>query len=435
MELSRSLAVAVTVLGWTATAHGQGVGPADPFPPAGAAPLTLSAEARLRWNVFDNDRLVPGDDHAQALLRGVVGADLRLHPDLRVFAEVGVGEVHGRRDSAAPSSQNDLSLQQLFLEARHRFDAWLVGARVGRQEFSDGPRQLISLGDGPNLHRTWNGARAYVQGRRLRLGAFDLRATRLGSGAFDEEVDEDVRLQGLNASVNVSADPSRAGLVVDPFWLHSEDPAFRAGAHTGRDERDTFGARVFGRRGRLRFDWTAALQTGEFEGRDVEAWGLFAVQSVELSDEGWRPRLTSHIDVASGGGMHGEGPLRAFHPLYSSSGYLGEGRLLSLSNLVLAAPGIALSPTPKLDLSAELGFARRFTEDDAVVGGGLRAYPRTDEVSGHGIGRLLRIAGNWRLNDAASLAWSYEHLAAGDVLDRAGLPSGRFAFVSLTLRY
>jgi hypothetical protein len=305
---------------------------------------------------------------------------------------------------------------------------------VGRQEFSDGPRQLVSLSDGPNIHRTWNGARLYVHGERSRVGAFDLRATRQRPGAFDEGINNAERLQGLNASLIVSpgAGPN---VYLEPFWIHSEKPDFRSGGRIGRDVRDTLGARLWGRYGRLRFGWTLAHQTGGFGDRDINAWGLFAVQSFELSNVGWKPRVTSHIDIASGGGAYGSGTLKGFNQLYASSNYLGEGQFLSLSNLLMIAPGISVSPTSRANFSFEYGIARRLKEDDAAYAGGMRAYAGTQNVPGHKTGGLIRIAGTYSASKHLTLFVNYEHLAVGGVLKRVGLPSGSYGYVGATFRY
>jgi hypothetical protein len=97
-------------------------------------------------------------------------------------------------DGAA--ARSDASLQQLFVDARGHVGTTLLGAMVGRQEFADGPRQPVSLSDGPNVHRTWNSVRLYAHGRTRRFGAFGLRGTRHARGAFDEAVDRGERLRG-----------------------------------------------------------------------------------------------------------------------------------------------------------------------------------------------------------------------------------------------
>jgi hypothetical protein len=304
---------------------------------------------------------------------------------------------------------------------------------VGRQEFADGPRQLISLGDGPNIHRTWNGIRLYAHGRRLRLGAFDFRATRLGGGGFDEAVNHDERLQGISAGLVVSS-PGEAGVYLEPFWLHSENPAFRAGGTVGLDERDTYGLRLWGRRGAFRFDWTAVQQRGDYRGRPVRAWGVFAVQSLALSEAGWKPRLTSRLDLASGG-TGSAGPLKTFNPLYSSSNYLGEGQFLGLSNLALAALGVSLSPTASSTVSVEYGAARRLETADPAYAGQLRPYDGTAGAPGKAIGDLTRVSGSWRAGDLLDVVFKLERMVPADLLRRTGARPGGYGYVGVTFRY
>ena len=400
-----------------------------------SATLTLGSEARLRYVATGNTQLRRGHDGEQTQLRAVVGADLRVSPHLRFYGELGTGHVDGRRAAATANLQNDIAVQQLFVDLRGGVGSTLVGAMVGRQEFSDGPRQLISLSDGPNLHRSWNGVRLYAHGARARLGAFDLRATRLGPGGLDEQVNHAEKLQGLNASFIVSPGAG-SNTYLEPFWIHSENSAYRLGSRVAPDDRHTFGARLWGRQGPMRFDWTVARQTGRaIDNRSIEALGLFGVQSLVLSDSGWKPRLTSHVDIASGGGAYGTGPLREFNPLYASSNHLGESQFLTLSNLVIVAPGITVSPTPRTTLSFEYGYARRLQATDAVYAGGMRAYAGTQNVPGHHIGGLTRLSGSWSPSQALALSVTFEHLEAGDVLERAGHPSGTYGHLSATYRY
>ncbi len=418
--------------GMKAGGHAPGL---KSIPLGDAAALTLGAEIRLRHALSDNARLVRGNDFEQTQLRAIVGGDLRLSPHLRFYGELGTGQVDGRRDVATPNLQNEVSLQQLFVDARGGVGDALVGAMLGRQEFSDGPRQLISLGDGPNLHRSWNGVRLYVHGARYRVGAFDLRATRLGRDAFDEKVNPAEKLRGLTASFIVSRGEG-PNTYLEPFWYHTENPALRLGERSGLDDRDTFGARLWGRVGKARFDWTLARQSGRsLDNRRIDAWGLFAVHGLALSESGWKPQLTARIDIASGGGAYGTGPVRDFNPLYASSSYLGEGQFLGLSNLLMISPGITVSPTPRTRLSLEYGHARRLQDSDAVYAGGMRAYAGTQDVPGHYIGGITRLSGSWSTTPSLTFAADFEYFAAGDALARSGYPSGRYGYVSATYRY
>ncbi|HJW43635.1 MAG TPA: alginate export family protein [Geothrix sp.] len=398
------------------------------------ASLTLSAEIRVREDGYGQGQLKRGNSYGQGQLRTVAGADLRLGAHVRLFGEVASGHVAGRRDSAAPSFQNVASAQQLFAEFKGSLGTTQAGVLVGRQEFADGPKQLISLGDGPNLHRTWNGVRAYLQGTNARAGVFDFRATGLAGGSFDERVNHGERLQGAVASLILSCGPEVTAFV-DPFWYHSVQPVFRLGSRVGQDIRDTAGTRLWGQWERLKFDITLAHQSGRFQHQEVDAWGLFTVHSYALSREGWKPTLTLHVDAASGGGFDGSGRLTTFNPLYASSSYLGEGQFLGLGNLLLVAPGLSVAPTPTTRWSAEYGLARRMTRHDPAYAGGLRAYAGTAASPERRSGGLLRITGSWTPCELLTFSLNYEHLSAEGSLHRAGLPSGSYGYLGATYRY
>lgn len=404
---------------------------AEPLPDG--TRFAMRAELRLRqvaWH--DAPGRAPGDV-AQGQLRAVLGADWRPLPALRFYGELASGQVERGRDATPANFQNALSVQQLFVEARGHVGPVLAGVLAGRQEFADGPRQLISLSDGPNLHRSWNGVRGYLHGQRWRIGAFDFRATRLGSGAFDDGINPRETLRGLNAGIAVG---DGGVSFLEPFWFHTTQAAHRVAGRIGADDRDSVGLRWWGRHGAMKFDATLVRQFGRtVGGRRIDAWGLFATQSLALSESGWKPRLTARLDLSSGGGAWGDGAVRTFHPLYASSSHVSEGQLLALGNLVAITPGIVVAPTPRTTLSMEAGHLRRWTSDDAVYATATRPYAGTQDVPGTHVGELLRLGATWTPDPRLSLRLNLEHLHTGSVLRRAGHDSASFAFLDVTLRY
>ncbi|PZO10881.1 MAG: hypothetical protein DCF27_00515 [Lysobacteraceae bacterium] len=434
-ELGKGLMASRWVEDWSGMAAVGRAPSLKAIPISESTHLTLNSEVRLRWAARDDSQLLRGAHWDQGQLRAVFGADLRISSHIRTYVELGTGLVEGENDEAAANFDNQVSLQQLFVEVRGHAGSMLVGAMVGRQEYSDGPRQLISLSDGPNLHRTWNGVRLYTHGQRRRFGGFAFRETQLGRGAFDEKISDTERLHGLNASFIVSPGEG-PNTYLDSFWIHSESAKFRVAGRVAADDRDTAGFRLWGRRGPVRFDWTMARQTGRTDGdRTIDAWGAFAVHSLQLSESGWKPRLTSRFDLASGGGAYGTGAVRDFNPLYASSNYLGESQFLALSNLLMMAPGMQLSPSAGTTLSLEFGFARRLVESDAVYAAGMRPYAGTERVSGLRIGELARLSGRWTVSQRLSLNVNLEYLKPGEVLKASGFTGGAYGYVSTTYRY
>ena len=410
-----------------ALAHAARSETLEPRQAARTSTVAFSAETRVRYDTQHNVMLRSGEDQSRALLRAVVGADWRPRRGLRFYAEMGTGQADATTSLGA-NFENDASLQQLFVDAQAGSGDGILGAVVGRQEFSEGPCQLISVSDGPNLHRSWNGVRLYARAQRGRIDAFDFRATRLRPGSFDETVDSGERLQGLSASYLLGDGEAQDDIVVEPFWFRTVQPV--NGGTPGRDRRDTHGARVVVPHGRFRADWTIARQTGRRLDREVDAWAVFAVHSVLLADTAPKPRLTARIDVASGGSG-----ARSFNPLYASSSYIGEAQFLGLTNLLLVTPGASFTPSRTTTVSFEYGVARRMSEDDAVYAAQKRPYAATRLVRGRTIGAVARATAVWKASDRLKVAANLEHLGAGDVLERAGLSSSTYGHVSATWRY
>ena len=419
---------------WSAGSLARVESPLKAAPLPGGSFLTLSGELRLRVDGDRNGRLALGDDNVQEVVRGVLGADLRLSPSIGVYGELVTGQVVSGRPPISSNYRNEAAVQQLFVDVRAHLDGMLVGAMAGRQEFADAPRQLIGIGDGPNLHRTFNGLRLYAHGERVRFGAVDLRATRLGTGVFDDEINWSERLQGANVATVLSSGPAGPAYL-DLFWFHTDQPEGRWADKVGLDRRDHRGARLWGRRGPVRFDWTVVRQTGGFDGREVDAWGLFAIQSFELSDVAWSPRLGLRLDVASGGGSAGPGALRAYTPPYGGAGYLSEGRFLSLTNLVFLVPSVSATPTPNTEVLVEYGVARRFDRNDFAYAGGMSPYEGTEALRSPDIGRLLRAEGAWAPRSWLTLFVAMERFTPGKLLRDVNLTSGFYANMGATFRY
>ena len=65
----------------------------------------------------------------------------------------------------------------------------------------------------------------------------------------------------------------------------------------------------------------------------------------------------------------------------------------------------------------------------------MRAYSGTQNLSGHEIGGLLRVVGNWTVSESVNVFVNLERLVAGDVIKRAQLPSASYGYVGATFRY
>jgi hypothetical protein len=407
--------------------------------------LTISGEMRLRAEMYDNGGLVHHDNYHNVELRAIVGADLHVGDHFRFYGEFGHATVWGQGDpytviykgtTISAGYQNDIAVQQAFGEARTMIgDKVLVGVMAGRMEFADGPKQLISVSNGNSLHRTFNGFRTYLQTDRFRLSVFRGYVTLLGVGGFDEHVNHGEELTAANGSFSVVPFSKSSSLFVDPMWFHTfnlKDP----GATSGIGHRDTYGARVWGRRGPWVFDWMAFRQTGDHLGRDVSAWAATFDTSYQLTPQGWKPRIGLRVDLSSGGDSYAKtGTIHAFSPVYQSSSYLGEGKLLGDSNLMLISPTVSFTPLKPVKVSMEYDLVRRMSENDAFYASGLKPYAGTQNAKGYSVGTYGRVNVDWSVTRNIGLELEGETLQAGHVLHSAGYGSAKYLLLGVDIKY
>lgn len=403
----------------------------DPFAPVKRIPLggglghlTFNGQLRLRYNGIHAPGLRDAERIDQSLLRAHFGADLHLGEHLRLYGELTSAHADGTPDSG--TTRNDLDWLMLFGEVRGTVGGATAGVRVGRQDFTDVSPVLFSRRESLNVPLTHNGVRAYAWGARLRVGAFDLRPTVGRTGRFDDARSRTERVRGVNASI--ALDEAGAHFL-DPFAYRYTHTQKQWGPTTGRDRRDTLGLRSWGSAGRWQYDLTVAHQGGDYAGRDVSAWGVFAKADAAVGDGALKPRLGLRADYGSGGGSYTGGTLEAFNYGVGHSPYFADNNYLAPANLIDFAPTLSLQLTPSLRVNMEYALLRRADAQDAVYDGAGKAYAGTEAASGRDVGRLARLSGNWALSRHLSLSTFVNYLEAGDVLREAGHRDGFYVAV------
>jgi len=410
-----------------------------PLNGSGATYLTLSGESRLRLNYVTNPGLREAEAQDQWLVRNVVGADLHVGPHFRAFGELNSSVAFGAPGvNASPQQDNDLVVQQLFAEVDATVSGAAIGLRVGRQEFMDGPPNVLHIRPAPNVYTSLDGVRVNVATSRARASLFSFKTVALGRGAFDDPSDDGERFRGISTSFVL---PSfRMGgadtkLFLDPFYWNHRDDDRRWGTTVGRDDRDFYGARLWGTGGDATVDLSVIRQGGRFAGRDISAWGVFANGGYLLDDGPWHPRIGAHADYTSGGGAYGTGTLKSFLFFYGSIPYFSWGNLIGPTNLSDVSLNMRVTPLPRVSVTAEASRLRRSNEFDAVYTFTGAPYAGTQNVRGHDIGQLIKASVLWQLNPHLSAGVKTDFLFAGDVLKRAGLHNSTFLGTEVQFRF
>lgn len=387
--------------------------------------LSLSGEMRVRTDYTTSPGLEDAADERLDTLRLMGGADLRIGKHVRVFGELAHGSASGKNiGDPVGVVRNDLLVSQAFVDVQGEVGGLEVGARYGRQFFTDGTPYLISTRNGATVLTPFTGTRAWVRSSNWRADVFDFNFVSLGNeGWSDDRTNEARRFKGINTSFVLPKSWTGGGeLFVDPFFWRYENDARRWGASLERESRDYAGARIWGQAHGVTIDWAVARQTGSFGERDIDALHVFTQQSLSLGDGAAAPKVGLRMDYASGGGSYDDGPMRNAVTPYGVPIFYSYQLALSPVNLVAIAPNISVKRGPTT-VTAELQGTWRASRRDAV-------YRNTDlPYAGTQVGQARRIGEVWRLqvahvlSERASLLARYEHLAAGPALTDAGYES------------
>ncbi len=385
--------------------------------------LTLSGEIRGRVDSVTNPGARDAARIRQRELRLFAGGDLHLGTHVRLYGELAHGGLAGdRARQAGGDMRNTLIVQQAFAEVSTALDAGDVGVRYGRQIFADGPGLLVSQGDAGNIQVVLNGVRGWAHLRPIRADIFDLRFTRYGTGGTgDDRIDHAQRFSGVTTGIVLP--PTLFGgskLYLEPFAWRLRRDAVTFGGDTAREARHFYGLRLWGDAGRVTLDWTANRQTGRFGARAIDAWQVFAAQTIRLGEAGTSPRIGLHLDYGSGGGAYGRGSLRNAAAPALDGGYFSYQNAFSPTNFIAVAPNFTLSPIARVRLTVEAQRVWRARTDDAVYAASGRAYAGTQSVRGTHVADVARAQLVWSVAPRVSITGRYEHLIARSVLSRSG---------------
>lgn len=397
--------------------------------------LTLSGEIRIRADYYSNPGMADSEYRVEDKLRLVGGADLHVGP-VRFYGELAHGGLTGHNYGVPTAKfRDDLFAQQFFGEISGTIGGVTLGARYGRQEFTDGSSTLVQQKDNNSIRTVEQGLRAWAQLSAVRVDLFDFEHVKLGTaGLSDDFADPQTRFSGVTAGV-VLRDDKTHKLFLDPFVWRERNDKQRWGSVTAREIRHYYGARLWGSYDDVTLDWTVAHQSGDFAGRAISAWSVAAAQTYVLDKKGWMPKIGVHFDYGSGGGSFGTGTIHASRPVTAGSvAYSYQGALLT-TNLFQASPNFTVSPIKTLDVTVEYQRSWRPDETDAVYRGAGTAYARTQLIAGNHVGDAVHLQASWKITPRLSLTGRWEYFAAGKILDAANVSDSHYFGSWLNFRF
>lgn len=393
--------------------------------------LTLSAEQRTQFQYTTAPGLRDADAQDQWRVRNVLGLDAHLSEHVRAFGELNKSWVWGHNPGVkSPQQDNQAVVQQLFGEIHGRGRDAAYHLRIGRQEFMDGPPNVIHIRPAGNVYTALDGVLGGMDWRNARFNAFSFKTIVYKPGGFDDSSSKGDRFRGVSASLALIRPDSAAAdsLFLDPIAWELDRDGKRWGQRIGDERRRFYGARLWGTQGRSQLDASVIRQSGTYGASDISALGIFSTYSLGLPGA-LKPRIGFHADYTSGGGGYGNGTVRDFSVFNGSIPYFTWGNLIGPTNLTVLAPTFRISPSEKTSVVIEYEILRRSSERDAVYTFNEGTYAGTQNVPGKDVGQLIKTAVSWQVNDHFLAALKSDYLRAGSVLNQANYRDTLFVSV------
>ena len=397
--------------------------------------LSLGGEARWHYDYTDNPAW--GDEaqdrNGVLLERYLLHSDLHLGRRLRVFAQLYSARVNGRAGGPSPIDENRLDMQQAFADVvlGDGVDVAPV-LRIGRQEMAYGSSRLIDVREGPNVRRSFEGARLLSQNGAWRTDVIAARPVLAQVGNFDDKKDRNQALWGVYASTaELGHLPWGSGLDLYYLGYRHRSASFDQGIAT--EQRHTIGARLWGDRDGWDWNWELIGQAGRFGRGNIAAWSVAAETGHTVSFSKGQPRLGLSINAASGDKDPGDDDLQSFNALFPRGNYFSELALLGPRNFVNVRPSISFQPVRSITMTADVDFFWRLETQDGIYspGGGLLRSAKGS--SARFVGTELSLSTAWNINSRLTLTAIYSRFMAGRFIRETG-SSSDIDYVEFTLQ-
>jgi hypothetical protein len=338
--------------------------------------MSLGGEIRERYDSWHNAdfSLAPGPFLNGLFQRYLFHADTHFGEHFRFFTQIESSLENGKKGGPWYTDRDVFEFHQFFFDYKSSEDPnHYTRLRVGRQEVALGTDHFMATADWINVRRSMDGVQLVVARGPWIWIAFAAKPVLIDTGPLTA-LPEHRRTTygGALFGPNPWSHQGRTTF----FWtaLDSKDQQWWRG--TGRDNRQTLGARIEGSKKGWDYTYEAISQLGTFSpiggpSVPIHAFGV-------TSDTGWTAaKLQPHYlrvgvvaNITSGDG--GTGALGTFHPLFPDLNYSGKLGLVGPTNVISVTPSLRYTITPRIFLLSEWDFFWRENTHDAIYSPSLQ---------------------------------------------------------------
>lgn len=360
-----------------------------------------------------------GTEQDQYLLhRLLLHADFRPSEYFSAYLEVGNHLTAGKRADRGPTDVDEFDIQQAYATFTLPFDARSsLQLRVGRQELNLGSARLVSVRDGANIRRSFDGGRLTFTAGPATVDALAVRSVNLKVGALNDDSNRHEALWGLYSVLPFPWLPDGHS---DVYYLGLErdDASFNQGLDN--ELRHSFGLRFWGKPGAWDYNVEGVYQTGSFGQADIRAWTVATDFGYTFKSLPFQPRLGLKVDLASGDDNPADGRLETFNALFPKQPYFSEASLIAPANLIDLHPSLDLTLSEQLVFTADWNVFWKHRSEDAIYAPPGRPLVRSGQSDSKNVGQQINFELAWQVRPEVSWNVYYSHFFAGDAVTEAG---------------
>jgi hypothetical protein len=382
--------------------------------------LSFGVWIRERGEFFSNPNWGNGPPgNAYPMQRYYLHTDFHLGDRLRFFGELGTSVETGRNGGPRPGLDTEkLYVHQGFFDiGLAKWGKNSVALRAGQQEMSFGSHYLISPRDGRNIRRSFTGVRLTSLVGDWTVDAFAVRRTLDNPGYFDNPPEHKSSFWGVYAVRPFQLLPRGN---IDLYYLGLDDKQIVVDARgAGREQRETAGARLWGKTPRWDYDNELTFQWGSFQSDNIRAWAVTTEVGYRFDSILFHPRFGVRENAFSGNQNPSSHTIGTFNSLYQTGPYFSYAELFGNRNLVAVQPSVELNLSKTVSLTPNVAVYWRESPRDALysASGGL-------VVSGQGsraryVGSHASVQLQWKINRHTTAFTEYLHFFPGDFLKQS----------------
>ncbi len=395
--------------------------------------LSINGQVRERGEYQDHPAFGAQPPYSGYFLeRYLFSSDLHLATHFRTFIQFDSGLITGRDGGPRPGIDEDkLDFNQGFVDLTPgKSSDHALTVRAGRQLISLGSTRLIATGAGLNVEQPFDGFRLMVHAGHWTADGLAVRPTEVKTGIFDNEPNPAEELWGIYLSRALPSSPTN----VDLYYLGYDHKSVRYVQSTGREQRETIGARVWSHTQTWDYDFEYTAQFGRFDTGNISAWGTGYHLGYTFNHARFAPHPELDGGVLSGDHNAHDNTLGTFNPLFPNGNFLSQSILLGPFNLIIVRPTLKTALTRKAGTNTNVELLWRQATEDGVynIVGILTHAP--GHSTARFIGTQIQQEIDYAFSRHLSGSLAYEHFFTGEFLKHS--PPGRsLNFISPQLTY